>query len=95
MNPYGRIIIIDVLFSPMLIPWIPIFLLSLISFDIVEHLQTTMLLQDVDSEGNLCNITQIVTIDISVNPGIVEHVHVGQNYFTIEIEEYQALFKKF
>ena len=31
---------------------------SLISTDIVTHPQTPMLLQDIDSEGNLCNITK-------------------------------------
>ena len=50
---------------------------SLISSNIVKHPQTLVLLQDVDSEGNLCNITQTSPIDISMKPWIVEHVHVG------------------
>ena len=52
-------------------------------------------MQDTDSKGNLCNITQINTIDISANPGTIEHVHVGQNYSAKESEAYKALFKEF
>ena len=33
-------------------------------------------------------------IDISVNPGTIEHVHVGKNYLIDETEEYRALFKE-
>ena len=59
----------------------------LISFDIVENPQTPVLLQDTDSEENLCNITQTTPIDILMKPGIVEHVHVGQNYSIEETEK--------
>ena len=34
-------------------------------------------------------------IDISVNPGTIEHVHVGKNCSLEETEEYRALFKEF
>ena len=37
---------------------------SLIRLGIVEHPQTHVLLQGVDYEGNLCNITQTIPIDI-------------------------------
>ena len=67
----------------------------MISYDIVKSPQTPVSLQGVDSEGNLCNITKKIPLDISVNPGVVEHIHIGQSYSTIEIEEYQALFKEF
>ena len=50
---------------------------SLISSHIVEYPQMPVLLQGVDSEGNLCNITQTIPIDILVNPAVVEHVHIG------------------
>ena len=50
---------------------------SLISTDIVSNLQTPVLLQGTDFEENICNITQTTPIDISVNPIVVEHVHVG------------------
>ena len=52
-------------------------LVSLISIDIFSNPQTHVLLQGIDSEGNLCNITQKTPIDISFKPGTVEHVHVG------------------
>ena len=45
--------------------------------DIVKTPQTPILLQNIDSEGNLCNITQTNPIDISTKLGTLEHVHVG------------------
>ena len=68
---------------------------SLISTDIVTHPQTPILLQNIESEGNLCNITKTTSIDILVKPGTIKHVHVGQNCTTDEIEAYRALFKEF
>ena len=68
---------------------------SLLGADIVDNQQTHVLLQDSESEGNLCNITKMVPIDISVNFGTIEHVHLGKNYSIDEIEEYKALFKEF
>ena len=49
---------------------------SLISPDNVQHPQTPILLQGADSKENLCNITQTIPINISVKPGVVEHVQV-------------------
>ena len=68
---------------------------SLISTDIVNHLQTPVLLQNTESEGNLCNITRTTLIDILVKPGTIEHVHIGHNCSTKETEAYRALFKEF
>ena len=68
---------------------------SLISTDIVTHPQTPILLQNIVSKGNLCNITKTTMIDISVKPGTIEHVHVGQNCSTEETEASRALFKEF
>ena len=48
-----------------------------------------------ESEGNLCNITQTNPIDISVKRGTLEHVHVGRNCSAEESEAYRALFKEF
>ena len=39
-------------------------LVSLISTDIFTNPQTLVLLQDTDSKGNICNITQKTPIDI-------------------------------
>ena len=69
--------------------------ISLISTGIVNNLQTPVLLQNINSEGNLCNITQTTPIDILVKLEIVDHVHVGQNCSTKETESYRALFKEF
>ena len=52
---------------------------SLFPTDIVNVPQCPILLQDTDSEGNLCNITQTNSIDISAKPDTIEHVHVWQN----------------
>ena len=68
---------------------------SLFPTDIVNVLQIPILLQDTDSEGHLCNITQTNPIDISANPDVIEHIHVGQNCSTDESEAYKALFKEF
>ena len=74
---------------------IELYFVSLISFDIVEYPHSLVLLQGVDSKGNLCNITYTIPIDISVKTRTIEHVHVGQYCSTTEIEIYQALFKEF
>ena len=68
---------------------------SLFSTDIVNAPQSPILLQDTDSEGNLCNITQTNPINISAKPSTIEHVHVGQNCSADEFEAYKALFKEF
>ena len=59
---------------------------SLFSTDIINTLQNHILLQAIDSKGNLCNITQKFPIDISSKPGTIEHVHIGQNCSAEESE---------
>ena len=66
---------------------------SLFPTNIFNVPQSPILLQDTDSEGNLCNITQTNPIDILAKPGTVEHVHVGQNCLADESEAYKELFK--
>ena len=68
---------------------------SLFPTDIVNVPQSPILLQDTDSKGNLCNITQMNPIDILAKPDVIEHVHVGQNCSIDESEAYKALFKEF
>ena len=53
---------------------------SLINTDIVTHPQIPILLKNMESEGNICNITKTTPIDISVKHGTIEHVHIGKNY---------------
>ena len=57
-------------------------------------MQTPVLLQNTESEGNLCNITKTTPIDISVKPGTIKHAHIGRNCSTEEVESYRALFKE-
>ena len=47
------------------------------------------------AEGNMANISAIIPINISVNPNIVENVHIGGNCSPEEIAIYTALFKEF
>ena len=70
-------------------------LVSLISIDIFSDLQTPVLLQDIDSEGNIFNITNTTPIVILFKPETVEHIHVGQNCSTKETENFRDLFKEF
>ena len=47
------------------------------------------------AEGNMENISATIPINISINPNIVENVHIGTNYSPEEIAIYTALFKEF
>lgn len=47
---------------------------------------------EVWSEGNLGNITQMISIAISIKPGVVEHVHIGVSCSLDEIKTYTRLF---
>ena len=46
-------------------------------------------------EGNMANIFTTIPINISVNPNVVENVHIGMNYSPEDIVIYTALFKEF
>ena len=63
--------------------------------DIVNILQSPILSQDTDSEGNICNITQTNPIGISAKPNVIEHIHVGHIFSADESEAYKELFKEF
>ena len=47
------------------------------------------------SKGNMENISTTIPINISINPNIVENVHIGANCSLDEIAIYMALFKEF
>jgi hypothetical protein len=49
---------------------------------------------DVLYEGNLGNISPTIPLDISINPGLVENVHIGASYSPNEIQTYKALFQE-
>ena len=48
---------------------------------------------EVWSEGNLGNITQTMSIAISIRPGIIEHVHIGVTCSPNEIKTYTRMFQ--
>jgi hypothetical protein len=50
---------------------------------------------NVFAEGNLINISPMISIDISVKPGIVENFHIGASCSPDEIVTYTSLFKEF
>ena len=66
-----------------------------VSSDIVTDPQSLMLTCDVEFEGNLCNITKTISVDISVKPGILENIQIGQNSSPSKLQSYTALFKEF
>ena len=66
---------------------------SIVSNDIVQHPQTPILTEDVLFEGNLANISVIVSIDISVKLGVMENIQLGQSCSLAEIKAYMTLFK--
>ena len=55
-----------------------------VSYDVVTNRQTPVLIHKGESEGNLCNITKNISINISVKPGVVENIHLGQNSSSLE-----------
>ena len=55
---------------------------SLVSYDIVTTPQSLVLIQNVESKGNLSNINKRNPVDILVKPGFVEHIHLGHNCST-------------
>ena len=49
----------------------------------------------IDSERNLSNIEETISIDILTKPGIVENIHVGVSCSPSELESYRSLFREF
>ena len=54
---------------------------TIVSFYIVTTPQSPVLIHNVNSEGNMSNITNTVLVDIPVKSGVVENIYVGQNSF--------------
>ena len=57
--------------------------------------QLPSILSDIFLEGNLSNILETISIDISVKHGVVEHIQIGVDCSPDEIQLYIALFKEF
>lgn len=68
---------------------------SMVPTDVTSSSQTPILTHHVLSEGNMGKIKATRPIDISVKPGIVKNIHIGQNYSPEEVTTYIALFKEF
>jgi hypothetical protein len=51
--------------------------------------------QDIYAEGNMATIAEMIPINISRNPGVVENVFVGADCSPEEIQIYTDLFKEF
>ena len=49
----------------------------------------------INSERNLSNIEEAISIDILTKPGIVENIHVGVSCSPSELESYRSLFHEF
>lgn len=62
------------------------------------HLWTSLsqlpsLLSDVFLEGNLSNILETISINISVKQGVVEYIQIGVDFSSEGIQLYTAIFK--
>ena len=68
---------------------------STVSSNIVLNSQSLILTRSVDSEGNLCNITKTIPVDVSMKLGVSENISIGQNSSPQEIQTYTTLFKYF
>ena len=68
---------------------------SMVSSNIVLNPQSSILTRSVDSEGNLCNITKTMPVDISMKLDISENIFIGRNSSPKEVQSYTSLFKEF
>ena len=69
------------------------FIKSIVSPDIIDNTKPPICIQGIASVGNFENIAPTMSIDISVKPGIVENIQLGQTYSSKEVKLYKALFK--
>ena len=67
----------------------------LVSYDIVNTSQSLTIIHNVESEGNLSNITKTTLINISVKPRVFENVHLGHKFSSPKIKSYMTLFREF
>ena len=55
----------------------------------------SLLINAIDSERNLSNIEETISIDISTKPSVVENIHVGVSFSPLELDSYHSLFHEF
>ena len=64
-----------------------------VSSDVVKDSHSLILTRDVESEGNICNITKTILVDISIKPSVSEHIQIGEHSSPSDVQLYTALFK--
>lgn len=62
---------------------------------IVDFLSNFVFIDTVDSERNMSNIEETISINISTKPNIVKKNHVGKSCSPLELDIYHALFHEF
>ena len=62
---------------------------------VVDFLSNSIFIDTVDSEWNLSNIEETISINISTKPNIVENIHVGKSCSPSKLDSYRALFREF
>lgn len=62
---------------------------------IVDFLSNFVRVDTVDSERNLSNTEETISINISTKPNIVENIHVDKFFSPLELDNYRALFHEF
>jgi len=62
---------------------------------IVDFLLNSARVNTVDSERNLSNIEETISINILTRPNIVENIHVCKSCSPLELDNYRALFREF
>ena len=66
----------------------------MVSSDIVNNPQSPVLIHDFESEGNLSNITKIVSVDISLKPGIIENIQRRPKLFPFRAKVFYNTFQR-
>ena len=62
---------------------------------VVDFTSNSIFIDTVDSERNLSNIKETISINISTKPKVVERIHVGKSCSPSELDIYRALFHEF
>ena len=62
---------------------------------VFDFLSKSVFINIVDSERNLSNIEETVSVNISTKPNIVENIHVGKSCSPSKLDIYCALFREF
>jgi len=61
---------------------------------VVDFLSNSVFIDIVDSEKNLSNIEETISINILTKINVVENIHVGKSCFPSEHDNYHTLFRE-